>query len=274
MQGCAPDCYFVAALISVGWVNAAAYTGGDDPKVPGNNLYTFYNRPANSGTPAYPSAEKLLPVDNGGNLVFARPTDNKTVWPSLYEKAYGIFRGLGNKPDMSQIGFWNALDALWEVSGKRVDVRFVKSYPCVTPACTPTPTNKFDLKGLFRDINAKGTTGSSTGGKTKRPMVAWTFEKGTLTPYGDAYTDDLIVANHAYAILGTTTLSSGPCAGSCVILRNPFGINKIPSSVRGICSCKPSWSSTTFQISQGNFAMTMDAFTHYFEAFAFALVDL
>jgi hypothetical protein len=274
VQGCAPDCYIIAALISVGWVNPAAFTGGNDPGVPGNNLYTFYSGPPNSGPPSYPSAAKPLPVDSGGSLIFARPTDNKTVWPSLYEKAYGKFRGLGDKPDLGQIGFWNALDALWEVTGKKVDVRFVKSYPCVTPGCTPTPTNKFDLKALFRDINAKGATGSSTSGKTKRPMVAWTFEKGTLTPYGDAYTDDLIVGNHAYSLLGTTTIASGTCAGSCVILRNPWGFNKIPSSVKGICSYKPGWSNTMFQMSQGNFAMTMDAFTHYFEAFTFTTVDI
>ncbi|MDD1663998.1 MAG: hypothetical protein LUQ32_01470, partial [Methanomicrobiales archaeon] len=185
-------------------------------------------------------------------------------WPSVYEKAYGMFRGLDqDKPDISQLGFWNPLTALWEVSGISVDARFLKSYP----ATTPTPTQKFNTAKIFGEICSKG--GMSPGLKTKRPMVAWTFLDGTQTPYSDAFTNDLIVGNHAYSILGTTFVSG---MGNCIVLRNPYGISKVTTSIPGVSSCKPTWSPVSLQISQGNFAMTTEPFTHYFEGFCYTTV--
>lgn len=263
MQGCAPDCYFIAALISVARLSPSSLTGGNDPNVPDNNLYMFRNGLPNSGSSSSTvSAAKPLPVNAGENLVFAHPTDGVSVWPSLYEKAYGVFRGLDrDQPDLSQIGTWSPLAALWEVWGASVDARFVTAYPGIPP-------QKFDLVKLYRDICSKGGM-SPSGGRPRKAMVAWTFHDGTLTPYGDAYTDDLIVGNHAYSILGTAVLGNG--YGNCLIMRNPYGFSTVTAPKPGTCSCSPGWSTDTFQISQGNFAITMDAFTRYFEGFAFTL---
>ena len=191
MQGCAADCYFIAALSSVAWANPARLTGKTVPGQPPMHKYKFSD--AASGTANVRTLARPLAVDANGSLVFARPTDNIRVWPSLYEKAYAVIQRLQDpdKPDITQLDSGNPVTTLFEIAGSPVDARFVSS---------------FDPRSLFDFINARcGTT--ETGGRTLCPMVTWTYFDSTRTPYGDLYIDDLI----AQKVGGT---EQGPLPGA------------------------------------------------------------
>ncbi len=261
MQGCAPDCYFIAALSSIAWTCPVNLTGIPDTSTPPLQKYKFVN--ATTGAVSGLKVARPLAVDVNGNLVFARPTDNVSVWSGLYEKAYAIFKGIqpASAPDITQLNQGNPTTTLFEILGKTINTQIIQGA---------------DPVALFNAINAM-CGGSSTGSQTGSPMVAWTYPNSTLTPDGDQYTDDLIVANHSYSILGTGIVDNLPC----VVLRNPFGFSLGNPAEAGIAAwnCSP-WSpasdlststpgSPAVNPSNGNFAMDMDAFIRFFQGFGY-----
>jgi hypothetical protein len=261
-QGCTPDCYYIAALTSFAWTTNPLLLGGAaDPAILGNRRYTFRNKPINSGsTRDTKSTPELLPVDSFQSLVFARPADGITVWSSLSEKAYAWFHGKdAARPDIGGLDFYNPVEALWEVTGSTVNSQNVVRWRTST-----SPSLTFDLVNLFKDIKAKAAP--TTAGKATKPMVAWTFFDSGELPFGtptDSF-DALIVANHAYSILGITKVDTA----DCIVLRNPWGYFR-GTPKAGIFSCSPSYAPTGgLNPSDGNFAMTVDAFTHYFKGYA------
>ena len=246
LQGCAADCYFIAALSSVAWTDSTLLSGKPDTSNPPRHKYKFVT--ASDGSVTGLKVARPLGVDLNNNLVFARPTNNICVWPSLYEKAYAIFQKVQppDAPDITWLNFGNPVTTLFEITGLPVDAQFVRS---------------FDPKSLFDFINAR-SGGTETGGRTQYPLVAWTYYDSTGTPGGDAYTDDLLVANHSYSVLGTVVIDGTPC----VVLRNPFGFS-IAQPKPGIHDCS-TWT-YPISVSQGNFAMEMDAFTCSFEGIGY-----
>jgi hypothetical protein len=271
-QGCTPDCYFVAALIAYTWTSLASLGGAvdPDPAKPGCRVYNFRNKPINdnNSTRDTKSTQELLAVDTTRNLVFARPANNFSVWPSLYEKAYALFRLRpgDDRPAIGDLSFYNPVEALWEVVGSTVYSRDVVFFRTSTSPVT------FDTARLMTDIRAKGGNipATAAGGRTTKAMVAWTYVSSTETPFGDSYTDDLIVANHAYTVLGALKLNNV----DCVVLRNPYGFSS-GTTKAGVSDCTPTGGTWTnyvppggFKISDGNFAMTADAFTRFFKGYA------
>jgi hypothetical protein len=206
--------------------------------------------------------DEPLAVDAISNLVFARPTDNVSVWPSIYEKAYAVYRGQDPaKPDITQLSSGNPVPAMCDIQGLPCDSKLLKS-------STYYSEKKFNLQKLFTDINARCGRNTSIGGRTQKPMVTWTYYDSTLTPFQDTFTDDLIVANHSYSILGTTVTREW---GNCVVLRNPYGFSVVTQPKPGIHDCKPWNGAYAFSMAQGNFAVEMDAFTRYFEGYGFVI---
>jgi hypothetical protein len=246
LQGASADCYFIAALSSVAWTDTTLLPGGwPDTANPPRHKYKLYSAP---GKPVGKIVARALALDTGNNLIFAKPADNIHVWASIYEKAYAIFRGIPPlpQPDIGQLCFGNPVTCLTEITGSTADALSLKNS---------------DQAALFQFINERcGNTGS--GGRTTRPMVAWTYPDSSGISSGDQYNDDLIVANHSYSILGTTLLRDVPC----VVLRNPFGISIAPPKP-GIHEC-PDWL-YPIQLSEGNFCMEMGAFIDYFEGIGF-----
>jgi hypothetical protein len=255
-QGDSLDCYFVAGLIAFAWSAAPSLSGKRDPADNRKHLYSF--RPVGNPASRSTSTEETLAVDDATlSLVFAHvaPPNGDIVWPGLYEKAYGIFRGLDPvEPALEQLGPYNPVHALNEVINATTSSKNVSTYATTV--------------ALFTDIRAKGGTIPAAGGKTTKPMVAWTYYDKGHTPGGAyGYVDDLIVANHTYAILGTTKVNSA----DCIVLRNPYGIST-GTSIDGISDCSPAWGPADgFRIPDGNFAITKDVFPHYFEGFAFRI---
>ena len=264
MQGCVADCYFVAALAAIGWVSPSKLQGITDTSNAANNSYTFYTAASQPISPPL-SIAKPLPVDTAGQIVGAKPTAGTNVWVSMYEKAYAVFKGqLPAAPDITKLDQGNPVFALTEISGANSDGKLIKASPYYTAS-----TSSFNLSRLFQDINAKCGGSATSGGKTRVPMVAFTYKEQSLTPSGDTYDTDTIVANHAYTILGTMGSNSG--WGNSIVLRNPFGIGKPGHAVTGIHDCTPWGGTTTFKISENNFAMEIGTFAKYFEAFGYTI---
>jgi hypothetical protein len=251
-QGDSLDCYFIAALIAYAWSSSPSLSGKRDPDDNSKHLYSFraVGNPASRSW----STEETLAVDNATlSLVFARlaPPNSNLVWPGFYEKAYAIFRGLDPvEPAIENLGAYNPVAALNEVINATTSSRNTSSYATTA--------------ALFTDIKSKGLV--SAAGKTTKPVVAWTYFDKAHTPGGAyGFADDLIVANHTYAVLGVTKVDNV----DCIVLRNPYGIST-GTAIAGINSCSPAWGPAGgFQIPDGNFAITKDVFPNYFEGFAF-----
>jgi Calpain family cysteine protease len=260
MQGCVADCYFIASLAAVAWTLPASLTGKavKNPTPPPPILHNYKFMDSATGATLSANLERNLPVDQFRNLVYAKPTNNRCVWPSLYEKAYAVVMRQQNpgKPNICVLDFGNAATALQEIVRKAVGTTF-----------TTDPT-------WFTTI--KGGCDPATGRATK-PMVTWTYPGGTATPNHDEYTDDLIVANHSYTILGTCQVDGS----DCIVLRNPYGISFADPVKPGIAEwdCVNGKPRTPLSTStpnnppvhpaDGNFAMEKGAFARYFEAFCY-----
>jgi hypothetical protein len=251
-QGDALDCYFVAALIAYAWSSSPFLSGKRDPNDNSKHQYSF--RPVGNPASRTCSTPETLAVDDATlSLVFARsaPPSSNLVWPGLYEKAYAIFRGLDpEEPAIENLGSYNPVHALAEV---------------INAAASSKNTSTFaTTAALFNDIKSKCMV--TAAGKTTKPLVAWTYYDKAHTPGGAyGFVDDLIVANHTYAILGITKVNSL----DCIVLRNPYGIST-GTAIAGIDNCSPAYAPEGgFRIADGNFAITKDVFPNYFEGFAF-----
>jgi hypothetical protein len=255
-QGDSLDCYFVAALIAFAWSTAPSLHGKPDPADTTKHKYSF--RPMGNPASRSINTDRTLAVDDAtSSLVFAHlalPNGN-LVWPGLYEKAYGIFRGLDPvEPAIESLGTYNPGYALGEVINAATSSKNSSTYGTTA--------------ALFTELKSKAGITAAAGGKTVKPMVAWTYKDKAHTP-GGAYdfTDDLIVGQHTYAVLGVTKVNNA----DCIVLRNPYGIST-GTSIGGIDSCIPTWGPAGgFQIPDGNFAITKDVFPNYFEGYAFKI---
>lgn len=247
-QGCSLDCYLIAAIIAFAWSTPSSVLGRRDPGDNHKHQYKFRNL-------SLFSTSQTLAVDRATHqLVFACTyPDGSTVWPGLYEKAYAVWKQLGTDPPLIEnLTAYNPVTALNEVINASTSVKLTASYT--------------SLDTMFTEIKSKG---GITTGRTTKPMVAYTFNSRDQTPAPlYSYPDTLMVANHAYAILGTCKVKVSETDKDCIILRNPFG-HFSGTPVSGIYECFPTWYSSGFLLQDGNFAITKEEFPHYFEGFAF-----
>jgi len=129
IQGCAKDCYFLAALSSIAWA------ANSKLKVFPN--YQFYN-PAAGWNSVQLGVE--LAVDAGNNLVYAR-TSSGYIWPCLYEKAYAKWKSGQEQSDIKTVlNGGNPLTAIQNICGgvvKEQQLTFLRT------GRTPYPTVAF-----------------------------------------------------------------------------------------------------------------------------------
>ena len=271
IQGCAPDCYFIAALSSLAWTDPASLMGaaGDPDRF--DYFFTAVDSSLNpEGDIIENYIDNVLPYNSGTkDLAFARSRVRDSVWPALYEKAFAVFKGMQPPatPDIPGMGFGNPVSALCSIMLYNGSARL---------------TTGLDGHGIFKEINGLcGNTG--IGGKTQFPMVAWTYRD---TPSVDSlsYETDLLAANHSYSILGTMVAEDL----ECIVLRNPF-VYSVAPPIAGVHD--GSWKFTdwyslggTYQPGggqqrsmklqttdgsegDGTFALEADAFVKYFEGY-------
>jgi hypothetical protein len=241
IQGAAPDCWIIAALSSLAWVYPYPIsTCGDFGMIflgnPDNGDFQDVNIDDTSSMPM-----------NGSQPAGAKSKDSSVTWPAWYEVAMAKFLGIysGNNPkEICRI--------------PPGDPQFALSCLMFSPYCSD---NRVDLKTavmadylgnqaiagkrspfIVADGNHRGFTWF-----TQCPTVAWTYCSGDTNyplpesyannPTGRAtgvtYTDDILVANHSYSVLG---ICRDPADVEYVVLRNPYGVDSICDNLTyGIC---------------------------------------
>jgi len=222
VQGCSGDCFLVSAITSLAWVSPNLL-----PRKPGPTYtYTFWNTQANR--------QETVTIDNrlplrGTLPVFAKSATQNEIWVSLLERAYGIWKQLPGydvgEPDLSRETEGNALTALQYIA-KGVDQYY-------NPQSVTTAECGYDWQTMLGRISAwfdpaNADCSRITASKTRVPMVAWTYNGQGEAPAGVSYTDETIVARHAYSVLGLM-YSGGKCY---IVLHNPWGrVEATPGTV-------------------------------------------
>jgi hypothetical protein len=272
VQGCVPNCYMIAGLCSMAWVNQASI--GD--QVPPYS-FTFYippftvQNPTNTPIAAPPTTVDtaqlpLKKADSGVDFVYARSNTKYEIWPAIFEKAYAKFKpvppdsdGNPDHPDISKFGEGSAFQTLVNLTGKNLALddksSLTKSY------------NSGD--DIYTKIKAAMCSG---GKKATKAGVAFTYRSGS------AYADDKIVANHTYTILGVhTEIPPGSMISKkYIVLRNPFGTTwyRDPKMYDDQGSlARGTWSPLGYRLDQddGIFGVRADLFQSNFEAFGWVV---
>ena len=267
IQGCAADCYFIAALSSLAWIDPASLSG--TPDLSGNYEYWFTDTDEllnPLGDAQEISVDEPLPVNRDtGELAYAHSRIPNQVWPAVYEKAFAKFKGImpPTAPNIPGLGFGNPIHALC----------------CLTFTYgTARLTAGYDGHKLWQEINQLCGSGMN-GDKTQYPIVAWTYPQTPADP-NLSYSTDILVANHSYSILGTAVLNGS----ECIVLRNPYVYSVAGSPPQGVID--GTWEFTDWyglggaesagrlqmklrttdeSIGDGTFALEAGAFVKYFE---------
>ncbi len=266
IQGCLPDCYFIAAISALAWMaklpsyTSPAYT------------YTFYSIPPLGGAPnPTPSIQMTgqLPLDSNGQPIHARSNTwspaAAEIWPGVYEKAYAAWAyrqssgTTSDCPPYSSICSGNPISTLSNITGRT-------GYEFKTKDLKNDPIAIFNK---IRDVACAATIAQDR--KTKYPTVAYTYQ--TTPASGSSYSDDTIVANHSYSVLGIREVKDalGSVIQRHIILRNPFGQkNHDPANLPSTdVVTTGSWlgAISLADLTDGIFALSADRFASHFEGF-------
>lgn len=237
-QGYADNCYFIAALSSVAWAAPVKIKNKTAIQIfnPDNiGSYTTFNFVENK-----PYTENI-PL-NSGKIIFARSEPAGDSWPSLYEKAYAIFKSgdlTNDRPNIGALPKGDGVSALKSIMGS-------------------TRTNNGDIPAANVIFNTSSTPPivsppTYANGKTMYPTVAWTNNRTDL-PAG-------IYADHTYSFFGF--YKSGNKV--YVILRNPYGA-QFPV-FNGGYGLSGNWNGINLAMfGNGVFAMELGAFRNSFFA--------
>ncbi len=187
IQGAVGNCYFIAAIAAVAW--ASPYTIEHKVRATGTgetqrvNAIQFFTKGGGKDAPS-----KLIEVtddtlvDTSNRPVYCRSNDGGEIWPAVYEKAFAkwITKNNTDKPDITRTAFGDPVKATAQLNNK-------------TPRYYNTASRT--AAQLFSHVRE-----NSVSRKTIHPMTAWT--------YGSSkdYTGSNIVGNHAYTILGWTSV--------------------------------------------------------------------
>jgi hypothetical protein len=265
IQGCLPDCYFIAALSALAWMaklplyTSPAYT------------YKFYKILSMGGAPILTPDIQVsgqLPLDGNGQPIHARsntwsPTSAE-IWSGVYEKAYAAWAyrqssGITSDcPPYVYICSGNPVSALSNITGKTGNENKTKDLNNVPIA-------------IFNKIRDGACTATLAQDKrTKYPTVAYTYKSTPAS--GSPYSDDTIVANHSYSVLGICEVKNDQkiITQRYIILRNPFGQkNHDPAQLQSPdVVTTGSWLNISLaDLNDGIFALSADRFASHFEGF-------
>jgi len=247
IQGNVADCCLLTALGSCAWNNSVT----NIPK-PADNfapsftiIFWWYDK----SQPLNPATMISTPITVSNTLflnvntpVYAQPTPQNEIWVAIYEKAFAVFAGCqttNGNPDISKLTTppidlkpSSALSVLVNLTRKKFS--FTTVYPPQTAFETinapPSPYNGQQCQDYYDIIKTVCTPNVASSGKTKYPMVAWTYDsenylpqewkdKGLKYRYETINLDRMLVAKHTYSILGYYT-SGG---NKYIVLRDPLG---------------------------------------------------
>ncbi|MDD1719013.1 MAG: C2 family cysteine protease [Methanoregulaceae archaeon] len=276
VQGCSLDCYLIAALSSVRFSRPARINLDNRP----DSTYsiTFHDE----GIPTVFSGANDLPV-NGSDLVYGRSRTANEIWPAVYEKAYAKFLcsknppgcplcpsdANGDHPTISGFNGGTPYAALQHISG----LYFADGVTSFATTALPADNGSELLDPpRYTSIYAKifRKCGNNPEGATSAPMVATTYYSEAENPDGLPYSEETIVANHSYSVLGVHTEDVNGVPTKFVVLRNPYG---------QLWGADPAYSGTPLALARGNwlgrplciedgiFGLKVHQFKRYFERF-------
>ncbi|KAI1179197.1 hypothetical protein F4777DRAFT_601487 [Nemania sp. FL0916] len=293
IQGATANSWFVAALFSVYWADPAVINRNTNMQLrfrnPGNNngnngnngdcyeqqqqqhrfRAKFYDQGGrNNNKTQTVEVDYRVPVNNSSeDFVYCRSSDGMALWPSLYEKAFAKWISEGNNDnddrdnnraikklnrdnnssndgehvDITQTHHGDPVKAMAQLNGREPEYYFTDGH------------DASDLVGLVRTC--------SVNHRTICPMVAWTHasDRGT-------YRGCNLVANHAYSVLGWSSVGQGD--KQYIIVRNPWGVTEPHglTSYPGILTrVEPEyWRPASLLDREGVFAVEVGAFKEYF----------
>ncbi|KAI0873721.1 hypothetical protein GGS24DRAFT_490535 [Hypoxylon argillaceum] len=281
IQGATANSWFVAALFSVYWADPAALNRNTNLQARGRHHYgpaggdnddegrqhqrhrfsaKFYDQGGrNNNKTQTVEVDYRVPVNNSSeDFVYCRSSDGMALWPALYEKAFAkwISGGQENKQqhnrsaiggsnsqyvDMTQTHNGDPVKAMAQLNGREPQYYFTSSRRAA------------ELIGLVR--------GCSVNQRTICPMVAWTHATD-----GGTYRGCNLAANHAYSVLGWSSVGQGD--RQYIILRNPWGVTEPHglTSYPGILTrVEPEyWRPASLLDREGVLAVEVGAFKEYF----------
>jgi len=257
MGAVAKTCALIAALASLAWV----YPQG----IMKNNLTIPFWKDDHTSAGNQTITKSFW--KEGSTFIHAHSSDPGEIWPAVYEKAYAKWQNGSEICDMSLLASikWpgNGVTALMRLTGWKDSDTTGVSYTHATASYA-------NGSAIYNDIVSKYVgAGTNSSYQVKYPGTAWT----TAGNPGLG-----ITANHEYSILGVYTKSNV----QYIVLRNPKGASP-PSS--GLLDNSASWqvsyknyqhgnavtgaTTKTVPLSNGTFALKLDAFKSYFNAFGF-----
>jgi hypothetical protein len=226
IQGCPADCWLISALSSVAWTDSWPIAGIVDYL----ELYDFLRSDSVVGAP--PESTIPLIVDNNNNQIpaFAFSKFSET-WPAIFELYMtSLQQKLGvipqaDPPNVAQIGRGDPHYACACITMNEItaDSRIMAQ------------GGEFDPDVVWNIIHNNCLQGNASFMSTTHPTVAWTYCTGSDTPDADltllgctaetrapsaVYSDEILVASHAYSVLGTMTANNNQ---QFIMLRNPWG---------------------------------------------------
>jgi hypothetical protein len=199
VQGSVGDCYFIAAMSSVAWVNPGAISRNGQPR--GEDRRSF-----DLGNVRIDTSERTASRILSGFLpVFARGRRLDHQWPGVMEKAYALLRVGGNndRPPVPALAN-SSMDVFNAINGSLAAIPLLAGgTPFWFLTYFRTADELFDLLARY----------CTPQGRARVPMIATTYRE-------DGFVDRTGLApNHAYSVLGFGF--SG--ASKFVVLRNPWG---------------------------------------------------
>jgi hypothetical protein len=249
LQGDLPDCYLIASLSSLAFLNMIPDKTGT------SYSYTFYNPPATmGGTPVATSPvniTNIIPLDSNNNYHYSKSVTPGEIWIMMYEKAFASWVGnKSDKPDYSKICTGDPVVALLNLTGWKYST-----------------TSRFSNKNLTASqIYDKIFAVCRWAGPyriTTRPMVAFTYDPRIEPQPGITYTDATIVGNHSYSVLGVL-------APDYIVMRNPWGLkDPNPTGLPAGALASGAWYQTTDLANPYDavFALKASVFKDYFKGF-------
>ncbi|KAI8633648.1 hypothetical protein F5Y19DRAFT_489105 [Xylariaceae sp. FL1651] len=279
IQGATGNSWFIAALFSVFWADPSAINRNtniyqcmdgdrddDDERRQRRFMVKFHDKGGrNNNKTQTVEVDYQIAINNSSDdPVYCRSSDGIALWPSLYEKAFAkwvsdsndnnnhhrkILNGKSNDNnsqehvDITQTHHGDPVKAMAQLNGREPHYYFTSKH------------EGHDLVGLVRAC--------SVNHRTICPMVAYTHATDRR---GTSYRGCNLVANHAYSVLGWSSVGQGD--KQYIIVRNPWGVTEphgITSYPGLLTRVEPEyWRPASLLDGGGVMAVEVNAFKEYF----------
>jgi hypothetical protein len=211
IQGNVADCYLIASLIALAWVQPTAWKAVlDGSAVAGAGMTKFhfgFFKPDATPSPAF-DAPGDVPFDDQGRQCFARAVDPREGWASMLEKAY-VMQRAGNVAADPQ-------PADYQMIGQ--EGVFPQEACQMLIGGAPKRERNLELHALPQWHHFPDRC--DAGGVARFPTMAWTWDDASHLQ-GLTFDQTGLIPNHAYAVLGMATFGGA----TFMILRNPHGVS-------------------------------------------------